>query len=111
MKREEIDRIKKLRLRCEGLNERVGDGSKPFIVISGRIMKRGADGKLSRHNGLITVQQNGGELSSRAQKNQLDDGDSSVKPSTARKVSASPTSKNGDGGSLGAPKCQVIPPK
>ena len=44
----EMEKIKKLRQRCQDLNSKSASGDKPYVVISGRLMVRGQDGKLQR---------------------------------------------------------------
>ena len=43
-----MEKIKILRQRCQDLNSKSASGDKPCVVISGRLMVRGQDGKLQR---------------------------------------------------------------
>ena len=55
--REQLDRIKVLRIRCDELNKNHPidtKGRKVFVVISGKLMKRGADGKMQQFKDSIT---------------------------------------------------------
>ena len=44
----EMEKIKKFRQRCQDLNSKSASGDKPYVVISGRLIVRGQDGKLQR---------------------------------------------------------------
>ena len=52
-----MEKVKLLRSRCETLNSTEmlsADGKTPYLVISGRIMKRTTDGKLSLYKDEVT---------------------------------------------------------
>ena len=44
----EMEKIRKLRQRCQDLNSKSASSDKPYVVISGRLMVRGQDDKLNR---------------------------------------------------------------
>ena len=51
LSRAEVDKVKNLRKQCSDLNKDCppdASGRKPYVVISGRLMKRAEDGKLHR---------------------------------------------------------------